>query len=286
MSHVHYNFEYLGRNWNAPTFPWHVALVTTMFTVPVATLAAAALGCFRWIADRARHGDDRAPVLLLVLSAGASIGPFFLGSTPIFGAEKHWMPALPTIAIAAGVGTVWAARRIADAIGRSHGVVVAAVCGIVVSAAAVETTLAQPYAMTWYNALAGGAPGGADLGMNRQFWGISARGVLPVLAEKGPADPRTGLATVYSHDASPAWGFYQKLGKVPQSMPDAGMEVGGISSSKYAIVIHERHFNRHDYLIWKAYGTVQPIYVLRAHGVPIVSVYAKPPPATPPPKKR
>ena len=33
MSHVHYNFEYLGNNWNAPRFPWHVALVTTLFTV-------------------------------------------------------------------------------------------------------------------------------------------------------------------------------------------------------------------------------------------------------------
>ncbi|HLL24721.1 MAG TPA: glycosyltransferase family 39 protein, partial [Kofleriaceae bacterium] len=35
LTHVHYNFEYLGVNWNAPRFPWHVALVTTLFTVPV-----------------------------------------------------------------------------------------------------------------------------------------------------------------------------------------------------------------------------------------------------------
>ena len=53
---------------------------------------------------------ERAPALLLGLSAAASMGPFFLGSTPIFGAEKHWMPALPTLCIAAGVGAQWAAR--------------------------------------------------------------------------------------------------------------------------------------------------------------------------------
>jgi 4-amino-4-deoxy-L-arabinose transferase-like glycosyltransferase len=274
MSHVHYNFEYLAQNWNAPPFPWHVALVTTAFTVPVATLAASALGCWRWIC--ARVADQRRPALLLFLSAAASLGPFFLGSTPIFGAEKHWMPALPTIAIAAGVGTVWAARRLAELAPSGKRVVVAGVCGVVIAAAAVETKVAQPYALTWYNALAGGAAGGADLGMNRQFWGIAARGVLPVLAPKGPADAKVGLATVYSHDASPAWGFYQKLGLLPQSMPDAGNEYAGISSSKLAIVIHEKHFNRHDYLIWKSYGIVQPIYVLRAHGVPIVSVYARP----------
>jgi 4-amino-4-deoxy-L-arabinose transferase-like glycosyltransferase len=97
--HVHYNFEYLGDNWNHPRFPWHFALVTTLFTVPTATLAAALTGAIVWI--RKRPDDTRRPVLLLALSAAASIGPFFLGSTPIFGAEKHWMPVLPTLCIAA-----------------------------------------------------------------------------------------------------------------------------------------------------------------------------------------
>jgi len=47
LNHTHYNFEYLGTNWNAPKFPWHVALVTTLFTVPVATLVASAIGAWR-----------------------------------------------------------------------------------------------------------------------------------------------------------------------------------------------------------------------------------------------
>lgn len=40
---------------------------------------------------------------------------------------------------------------------------------------------AEPYRLTDYNAIVVGAPGGADLGMNRQFWGYSARGVLTFL---------------------------------------------------------------------------------------------------------
>ncbi|MDQ3369825.1 MAG: hypothetical protein M3680_30775, partial [Myxococcota bacterium] len=105
------------------------------------------------------------------------------------------------------------------------------------------------------------------------FWGVAARGALPVLARHAPA---SGSAPVYSHDASPAWGFYQKLGLLPRSLPDAGWEQGGVERSKLAIVIHERHFNRHDYLIWKAYGSVQPLHVVRAAGVPIVSIYRRP----------
>lgn len=281
LKHVHYNFEYLGVNWNAPRFPWHVALVTTLYTVPVITLAGAATGAALWARKRGALPDAaRAPVLLLALSAAASIGPFFLGTTPIFGAEKHWMPALPTLCIAAGVGIVWAGRsavawletkRPLEPIARD--LALAGIAAVCVAASAVETVTAQPYALTWYNALAGGAPGGADKGMNRQFWGVAARGVLPALAAAAPAQ---GTAPVYSHDASPGWGLYLRDGLVPRSLPDAGHEEGGIANSKFALVIHERHFNRHDYLVWKVYGTVQPWFVLRADGVPIVSVYRRP----------
>jgi 4-amino-4-deoxy-L-arabinose transferase-like glycosyltransferase len=281
MRHVHYNFEYLGDNWNAPPFPWHVALVTTLFTVPVATLAAAGAGAGVWLVrwwrgDNADH--ERAPALLLGLSAAASIGPFFLGTTPIFGAEKHWMPALPTLCIAAGVGAAAAAQNLAAyvrslrPIGEqvARRIALGVVGGGIVLAAATETVAAQPYALTWYNALAGGAPGGADLGMNRQFWGVAARGTLPFFAYQFPT-------RVYSHDASPAWGWYHRLGLL-RGFPDAGQEMYGIERSNLALVIHEKHFNRHDYLIWKAYGTVKPVFVLRADGVPIASIYKRPVP--------
>jgi hypothetical protein len=281
LNHVHYNFEYLGENWNAPRFPWHVALVTTLFTVPAVTLVAALLGTCAWIAKRRVVAEpSRMPGLLLVLSAAASIGPFFLGSTPIFGAEKHWMPALPSLCIAAGVGTAWAARKLAMLVPPGGSVnhhlrigVLAGTCALVVGAAAVETVTAQPYALTWYNAVAGGAPGGADHGMNRQFWGVAASGTLSVLREDH--DPKRAQP-VYSHDASPSWGLYIKHGYLPPVLGDSGREEAGIAKSSYALVIHERHFNRHDYLIWKAYGTVQPMFVLRSDGVPIVTVYKRP----------
>ncbi len=281
LTHVHYNFEYLGHNWNAPRFPWHVALVTTLVTVPVVTLVAGALGAAVW-ATRGEAAPDRAraPGLLLALSAAASIGPFVLGSTPIFGAEKHWMPALPSLCIAAGVGLVWAARLAIAVLGarlggRWHAPALAAILALALAGPAVETVTAQPYALTWYSAAVGGAPGGADLGMNRQFWGVAAKGVLPFLAADAATAP-PGLRSVYTHDAAPAWGLYQKLGLVPRALLDAGWEQVGIGSSTWALVIHERHFNRHDYLIWAAYGTVQPVFVLRSDGVPIVSVYRRP----------
>lgn len=287
--HVHYNFEYLGDNWNAPPFPWHVALVTTLLTVPAATLAAALAGVARGV-ELVRRGDGAlrttAPGVLLLLSLVVAMGPFLLGSTPIFGAEKHWAVAGYTLAAGAGLGVVWAARRAAAAVTArwprlaARRVDLAAVlvtAASVIGAAAAETWHDQPYALSSYNAFAGGAPGGADLGMNRQFWGYAARGVLPILRALAPAagqPPRP----VYTHDASPAWGWYRNAGRLPASLPDAGHEEAGIDRSQLAIVIHELHFNRHDFLVWASYGTVQPIAVLRFDGVPLVSVYRRPPP--------
>ena len=69
-----------------------------------------------------------------------------------------------------------------------------------------------------------------------------------------------------------------RLGLLSRNYPDAGHEQAGVNASQYAIVIHEKHFNRHDYLIWKSYGTVKPVFVLRTEGVPIVTVYKRPVP--------
>jgi hypothetical protein len=288
-SHVNYNFEYLGRNYNHPPFPWHVVLVTTLFTAPVATLAAAVVGAFHTGA-RVRRGTaadpDRAPVLLFALSAAVAMGVFLVPTTPIFGAEKHWATAMPTFCLLAGAGIcsagdrVWRAlvmRRwipVAGAFARPAGAIAIGV--LVASAALSETFAAQPYPLSYYNALAGGARGGADLGMNRQFWGVSARGVLDWLDEHVAPAPGQPPAPVYTHDASPAWGLYRKLGLVDRGLPDAGNEERGVQRSRAALVIHERHFARHDFMIWDEYGTVQPAFVLTFQGVPLVSVYLRP----------
>ena len=106
--------------------------------------------------------------------------------------------------------------------------------------------------------------------MNRQFWGVAARGTLPFIGHQFPT-------RVYTHDASPAWGWYHRLGLI-RGFPDAGHEAHGVERSNLALVVHERHFNRHDYMIWKSYGTVRPVFVLRSQGVPIVTVYKRPVP--------
>jgi hypothetical protein len=155
---------------------------------------------------------------------------------------------------------------------RRAGITTGVVLALAVCAAAVETRHAQPYGLSHYNALAGGAPGGADLGMNRQFWGYSIKGVLPFLNDR-----ESDAGKLYFHDAWPrAMDKYRKTKELATTFGNAGGERHGIRGSKWAVVIHELHFNRHDYIIWSEYGTIQPVYVLRVDGVPIVSLYRNP----------
>ncbi len=286
LNHVHYNYEYLGRNWNTSGYPWHAVFVTAAVTVPVITIVAAGLGVFaisRKLLPTGTNGDA-APGVLLGLSALIAIAPFVVGSAPIFGAGKHWIAALISVCVCAGVGVRYAAQLVPayiERLARFHSwtrsiytVFPGLLAIAVVIPAAGETYRAQPYALSYYNALAGGAPGGATLGMNRQFWGYAARGVLEPVHRIANQSGLEEVA-VYSHDASPAWSWYRRLGLVDPSLVDAGREWRGIMRSKIAFVIHELHFRRHEYMIWKAYGTTKPHYVLTFDGVPLVSVYVR-----------
>ena len=135
MQHEHYNFEYLGRNWNLPpkdpslrllrvTFPF----VSTVFTLPVTTLALGVAGTVVFLRRRRRAGAasrvlldeapaslrrswlrpgadvDRAPGMFLATHIAGPLVMVALPSTPIFGGVKHFLPAMPFLCVLAGAG--------------------------------------------------------------------------------------------------------------------------------------------------------------------------------------
>lgn len=280
LKHVHYNYEYLGANYNHPPFPWHVPLVTTLLTVPLVTLAAAGLGA-RALWERRGAASQDGAVGLLVISGLVAIVPFGLGRTPIFGAEKHWLAAIVVIAMMGGHGVAYAFARFAQASAAFIGVrgskAVRVFGGLViVGALAQELSRGREEGLAHYNAIAGGAVGGADLGMNRQFWGLAARQALPVLDRLAHRDAAGRPLRIYTHDAAPAWGWYRRFGMVSPQFVDSGAEQKGIESADVALVIYEKHFARHEAMIWQAYGTAAPVAVITAGGVPVVSVYVNP----------
>ena len=300
--HEHYNFEYLGRNWNLPptdtrlkllriTFPF----VSTLFTLPVTTMALAAVGTVVLLRRRRRPGErvlmaeppaalrpswlrpgadvDRSPGVFLALHIAGPIAMVALPSTPIFGGVKHFLPAMPFLCVVAGAGAAWlighAARLVT--VPRVRRALPLGLALLLCAPAVAETQRSHPDGLGHYNLLAGGFAGGASVGMNRQFWGTSALPLLPWMLEHRPASNR-----IYWHDVlHDALIMYTRDGRLPLGMGDVGVGEPVVEQSDLGIVIIEKHFTVYEGLLWRAYGSTQPASVYTHEGVPFVVGYER-----------
>jgi hypothetical protein len=307
LEHEHYNFEYLGRNFNQPPTTaarkWLRAsapFVETGLTVPVTTLVLAAVGA--GVLARRRRGDpvqpdgeteaavadspswlrpgadvDRGPGAFVLLQTLGPLAVLAVPSTPVFGGVKHFLTAMPYIALSAGVGLTALARAAAsawpaagDGVRRAGPV---ALAGLVCLPAIVETQRSHPDGLGHYNLIAGGFAGGASLGMNRQFWGYAVLPMLPDLDRRVP-DNRA----LYWHDVLPdAISMYKRDGRLSLGVGDTGFGEEGIRRSQLGILFYEKHWAKYEAWFWETYGTTRPIYVRAREGVPMVTLYDRRP---------
>lgn len=260
-AHSYYNTEYFGENYNRPPLPVSYPFVMTALTTPVVTLGLAAGG----LALALARGALRPHAWLWLLSLLAPIAIIAHPRVPIFGGTKHWLTAMPFLALFAGVALAEAAQALAP---RAR----AAVIALALAPGFVAVAHAHPFGLSQYNALAGGVPGAADLGMLRQFWGYPTRALLPWMNATFPRGAR-----VYWHDTNhDSVAAYQREGLLRRDIRDTGLEKPGVAASDRALVIHERHFAKYEHWIWQDYGTATPSRVLALDGVPLVTVYARP----------
>jgi len=284
LHHDYYNMEYFGRNYFWPPFPISYPFVMTAFTVPVTTLVLALGALLRrartftpqWFGERflarGMRADRRATDVLFL---GALLQPLIviaLPSTPIFGGTKHWFPSYPFLALFAGVGYVYVSRgfrqHLAHRIPAGHTVLRITTALVLLAPALAETIHSHPFGLSHYGMLAGGVPGAATHGMNRQFWGFTTGSLVPWFRERMPEG-----GSVWICDTTwGAWRMLQRDGLLPDNIRASG----DLASADYAIVHHEKHFNEVDYQIWVAYGAATPVHVLTYDGVPIVTVYENP----------
>jgi 4-amino-4-deoxy-L-arabinose transferase-like glycosyltransferase len=289
--HEYYNIEFLGKNYFGPPSPKSYVPVMVLATVPTVTLLLFLAGAIdrgtvavqrvrSWVRGRLHRSTDDAPPrdsretdLLLALSILVAIGPFFLSKTPIFGGTKHWMPAYPALALFAGRGFDLVAVAMHRALPRLTGLRRLAADAALVACVAVAplaiTVHSHPFGLSAYVPLVGGTAGGADLGLNRQFWGYTTQNAATEYLN--PQAPRG--ASVFIHDTTwDAWARMQDEGRVRSDL----RAVGAPHEAMFSLVQHELHMNEVDYSIWIADGTDAPAYIVQHDGVPIVSIYRRP----------
>lgn len=280
LRHDYYNMEFLGSTFWQPPFPLSYAWVMTVATIPSITLLLFAIG----LASTARHALRRVhlrvhrfadPLLgsavFWLLSILASYAPWLSASTPIFGGTKHWMTAFPFLALFAGYGfsrTLDALRKLSSKVLNHCRVPEIALVACVLVAPVVMTLHSHPFGLSAYTPVVGGAPGAADLGLNRTYWGYTTGSVVDYLNEYTPQD-----GSVYIHDT--AWSSWKML-RADGRLRDDIRGTGGIHDSDLALYHHEPHMRRVEYQIWVDYGTTRPAHIAHFDGVPIVWVYERP----------
>jgi len=295
VHHDYYNIEFLGQTYFGPPSPRSYMPVMIAATVPAITLVLFFIGAFDrarelsarlvwWLGDawgralpwpKAAPEKDRVQTdLLLFLAIAVALGPFVLPRTPIFGGTKHWITAYPFLAILAGRGfdLVWTRlalllekRTHLDATRRIAAQTVVVACSF--GGALATTVHSHPFGLSAYTPAFGGTAGGADLGLNRQFWGFTTESLAPWLAEN--AKPGE---TLYFMDT--AWPSWQRL-IAEKRIPETLRGVSSPAEAELSIVHHEQHMNEVDYNIWTEYGSSTPAYVLTHDGVPIITVYRR-----------
>lgn len=285
LHHAYYHIVYFGETYFRPPFPVSYPFVMTLYTVPLTFCALCIAGVavrYRSLLPMPLHRLLRTPSrpsadarCTDVLWFGCMLAPMLLialPSTPIFGGTKHWFPAYPFAMLFAGYAALrvmvaaesWVAERQAGD-HRWAGVVV---LSVILLPGFVETAHSHPFGLSHYTLAAGGVPGAADRGMNRQFWGFTTGSVVDFLRERLPDG-----GTVYTHDTTwKAWRMLQLDGRLPANIRPAR----NLSQADYVLVHHEEHMVEVDFQAWQAFGSVQPVHVLTYDGVPIVTIYEHP----------
>ncbi len=292
MGHVYYNMEFLGHTYWKPPMPLGYAWVMTAATVPgitlvlfliglCASLLAAygkRLGAFvRRLGIEPRERDPRrySNNVLWALSILLSYAPWLSHHTPIFGGTKHWMAAYPFMCLFAARGFTLALDKLRE-LGRDRvgpGFVKSRatelVLGASVLAAPVVTTLhSNPWGLSAYTPLVGGAPGAATLGLNRTFWGYATGAETGYLNQHVPR-----FGSLYLHDtAFQSWEMLSSDGRVRSDI----RPTLDIASSSYALYHHEPHMERVEYQIWVDYGTDAPVHMGVYDGVPVIWIFKRP----------
>ena len=271
LHHENYPWMYFGELLREPPFPVSYPFVITALTVPAAILAAMLGGVAqaggRIVAawrGRATSVSPRTEWLLL-LNAVVPIALIAWPSVPHFGGVKHWMPAMPFLALLGARALVTAGRLLSPA---RPALVTSLLAVLALAPAAWQVAHVHPFGTAAWNEIAGGAPGAASMGMQRQFWGDDLVAVLPELN----AHAVPGARVWFQEATTLAVKQHQRDGALrPDLLVASGPEDADISIWQY-----HQEFRDREFRTWTEFRNARPVAGAYLDEVPLVQVYARP----------
>jgi hypothetical protein len=264
MNHEHYPILFFQKMLVKPPFPASFAWTMSALTVPLPMLVLGLLGL--------AHAIYRAVVVRSTedfLLAGACVLPLVLISlpgTPIFGGVKHWYNALPELAILAARSTLVGAEAVSERWRSLSRYAVPALSAMASLPGLLGTIASHPNGIGFYNELAGGFRGGAELGMQRSFWGGINRPLMPEVAKL----PQ-GTRIFFDHMNWDAMVMYQREGTLPQGLYFANTP----QEAQAATVFVGRENPTSAEAVWSSVG-IRPSAGVYQDNVTMVEMYRRP----------
>ncbi|MFL5319634.1 MAG: ArnT family glycosyltransferase, partial [Myxococcaceae bacterium] len=275
--HNQYTWFYMGKLLREPPFPLDYVVVLTALTVPLTLFLPMAIG---WISVAVRTVAAKALAvprtswaeLLLLANGFTSIFLISLPDVPHFGGTKHWYPSMPFLGLLAGAVVLRSSKLLQARLTGYRPklpawVGPALLVSVLALPAFVETARMYQYGTSDYSELAGGLPGAATLGMQRQFWSNNVTGVLPWLNQNAPPGARLWLHEVNGF----SFRDYQRNGMLRADLQPAG----GPQDAQFAVYQYHQEFREHEYSIWDAFGTQKPKTGLYVDETPQIVVYQR-----------
>jgi hypothetical protein len=260
LQHEHYPISYFHELLTAPPFPVHFPFVMTAVTVPGPLLVLSGVGLVAaagaWLRRRSLEGA------LLVAASLLPIVLIALPSSPIFGGVKHWYNAMPTLFIGAGAVLVTAARALPSAARRLA--LPAAAAGVLLPSV-MGSAASHPNGIGYYNTLVGGFRGGAELGMQRGFWGGLAFPAFDVLRDL----PR-GSRVFFNRTNYDSFRMYRKEALLPPHLGYANDARGAAAG----VVFEQPEHGEAEAAIWTHIGP-RPVAGTYQDGVTLTQIHVR-----------
>lgn len=270
LHHENYAWMYFGSLLREPPFPVSYPFLVTVLTVPAGLLAAMCGGLLQSVARivRALRGaiEDVSLPTEVLLSAN-SLFPLSLiawPTVPHFGGTKHWMAAMPFLALLGARAVVITGRTLLP---RRPVVVTGALAALALAPAAWQVIHVHPFGTAAWNELAGGAAGAASMGMQRQFWGDNMGRVLAALNEHAAPNAR-----VWFQEATwLAVKEYQRDGRLRRDLVWAT----GPEDAEISVWHYHQEFRDKEFRTWTEFRSARPVAGVYLDEVPLIQVYAR-----------
>lgn len=287
---------------NPPPFAWHYPFVMSFYTIPATAIflmlfgfllllfSGKSVGALRALAAKMKGQAHSVKNHLLDEASAEAVDknvitphwdklfllwnillPYLIianPKTPIYGGTKHFMTAMPFLAIVATLALRWLVNRFAlrfpmpkaGKLGFAGFLMVLATTG-----GAIGIYHTHPNTLSYYNELMGGTIAAPEVGMQRTFWAASTRETLPFINEHAPKRARIW----FNNTPWDSFNAYKKDGLLRGDL----LRAHRMEQADIAVMNHWKYYIDGAYEIRRIFNAPYAEHASHIDGLPLTEVY-------------